>query len=164
MLKSDEHGYLKTTLKKSLYLGGNRMASINPYLTFSGQAEAAFLFYQTVFGGSFSYFQRFRDMPGANQLEDQEKEKIMHISLPIGDTILMGSDTLSSMGQPITIGNHFSIHLSPNSKDDADRFFSALSNGGQILMPLEDTFWNTYFGMVIDKFGIKWMINYEPKV
>ena len=138
------------------------MIKINPYLTFMGNCEEAFNFYRSVFGGEFPYVGRFKDMPesSGNKVSDAEKEKIMHISLPISDeTVLMGSDTSEGFGQPVEAGNNFSISINTDSVEEATRIFNALSEGGRINMPLEKTFWNAYFGMMTDKFGIHWMVN-----
>lgn len=138
------------------------MVKINPYLNFMGTAEAAFNFYKSVFGGSFLIFQRFRDVPGGEKMAETDQEKIMHLSLPIGDgNILMGTDALESMGQTLTTGNNFFISISPDSEAEADELFNKLSAGGQVTMPLDKAFWGAYFGMLTDKFGIQWMINYD---
>ncbi|HSC52685.1 MAG TPA: VOC family protein [Phnomibacter sp.] len=141
------------------------MASINPYLTFDGTCEAAFNFYQSVFGGAFPYIGKFKDMPpmeGAPPLSAEDAEKIMHVSLPISsETILMGSDSLPSMGQPTVVGNNISISINTASREEADKLFNGLSAGGQVSMPMNSTFWGAYFGMFADKFGINWMINFD---
>lgn len=140
------------------------MIKINPYLNFMGKTEEAFHFYKSVFGGVFLIFQKFKDV---KNLADKEKmtpedlEKIMHISLKIGNDVLMGTDTLESLGHTLNVGNNISLSLAPNSKKEADRLFNALKVGGKVEMPMMDMFWGDYFGMVDDKFGIKWMINYN---
>jgi len=143
------------------------MATINPYLTFNGNCEDAFAFYKLVFGGEFSYVGRFKDMPpmeGMN-VPQAEGDKIMHVSLPISkETTLMGSDSSEAFGKATIAGNNFSISINADSKAEADKLFSAVSAGGNITMPLADTFWGSYFGMCVDKFGIAWMMSYdEPK-
>ena len=137
---------------------------INPYLMFPGNAEEAFKFYKSVFGGEFANVQRFKDVPAeANNAPAADQDKIMHIALPIGKgNILMASDSLASMGYPVTVGNNFSLSVNAESKADADRVFNALSSGGKIELPMSDMFWGDYFGMCVDKFGIKWMISYNP--
>jgi PhnB protein len=138
------------------------MSTINPYLNFSGNTEEAFDFYKTVFGGDYLAVQRFKDFPEGHKLPPEDQNKIMHISLPISNGyLLMGTDTLESMGQTTTVGNNFYISVQVESKKEADRIFNELSAGGKIEMHLQDTFWGAYFGMFADKFGIQWMINYD---
>lgn len=139
------------------------MATINPYLNFQGNTEEAFNFYKSVFGGEFvGGISRFRDTPEADKLPEHEKDKVMHVALPVGEgNMLMGTDFLESMGQKIEPGNNFSISIGPESKGEADRLFNALSEGGEITMPLEKASWGDYFGMLTDKFGIQWMVNYS---
>jgi PhnB protein len=138
------------------------MATINPYLNFNGNAEEAFNFYKTVFGGEFTTFQRMKDTPGSDKLSAHERDRVMHVALPIGkDTILMASDIIESMGHNLQVGNNFSVSLSAESKSEADEIFKGLSSGGQVTMPLEKAFWGSYFGMVTDKFGIQWMVSFD---
>jgi PhnB protein len=142
------------------------MTTINPYLTFNGDCEAAFNFYKSVFGGEFPFVGRFKDMPDSEEypIADADKEKIMHISLPISkETTLMGSDTSEAFGKLPVIGENISISVSTKTKEETTRIFNELSAGGIIKMPLEDTFWGSYFGMFIDKFGIHWMVSSEHK-
>lgn len=137
----------------------------NPYLNFNGNTEEAFMFYKSVFGGEFSALLRFKDMPqGQTPVAEQEKERILHIALPIGeDTVLMGSDISESMGQKLTTGNNIYISLQTGSKEEAERLYNALSAGGKIEMPLQKMFWGAYFASFSDKFGVQWMINYKEK-
>jgi PhnB protein len=139
------------------------MATVNIYLNFNGNCREAFDFYKSVLGGEYSYITSFADMPpqeGMPPLSDAEKERIMHVSLPISkETVLMGSDTIPSFGGAVTPGDNFSISLTPDSRDEADRLFAALSEGGKVTMPLEDQFWDSYFGALTDRFGINWMVN-----
>ena len=145
------------------------MAKFNTYLNFNGNTEEAFNFYRSVFGGEFAGIMRWKDMPGAcgadGTVPEEEQDKIMHMALPLGgDYMLMGTDTLKSKGDQVTMGTNFHIVIGPDSKEDADRLFSALGEGGKITMPLQDTFWGAYYGMLTDRFEIQWMINYEkPK-
>jgi len=140
------------------------MAAINPYLNFAGNTEAAFNFYKSVFGGEFLTVQRFKDSPHGGNVAEHEKNKIMHISLPIGKgNVLMATDALESMGQKLTVGDNFSIAILPDSKAEADKLFNGLSAGGKVTMPLHDVPWGAYFGMLTDKFGIQWMVNYDNK-
>ncbi len=144
------------------------MAKINPYLNFNGNTEEAFNFYKSVFGGEFAMVMRFGEMPGCDempedkQISEGDKSKIMHIALPIGkDNVLMATDAIDSMGQKLTEGNNFSISISTDSKEEAENLFNALAEGGTVTMPLADTFWGAYFGMLKDKFGIQWMVDHE---
>jgi PhnB protein len=144
------------------------MASVNIYLNFDGNCEEAFKFYQSVFGGEFPYVGRYSDMPPSDQggktFSPEEGKRIMHISLPISkETMLMGSDTGGEWASSFKQGNNFSISVNADSKEEADRIFNALANGGQVTMPLNNTFWGDYFGMLTDKFGINWMMSYNAK-
>jgi PhnB protein len=139
------------------------MATVNPHLTFNGNCEEAFNFYKSVFGGEFRQVARFKEMPEmpGMKIPESANEKIMHISLPISkETILMGSDANPMMGSVI-IGQHISLGITTQSKAEADKIFKSLSVGGKITMPLADTFWGSYFGMLIDKYGFIWMISYD---
>ena len=138
------------------------MATINPYLNFMGNAEEAFNFYKSVFGGEFIALQRFKDIPDGDKLPANEQDKIMHIALPIGNgNILMATDALESMGQKLTNGNNFYISISAESEAEAEKLYNGLSAGGKIEMPLQKAFWGAYFGMFSDKFGVQWMVNYD---
>lgn len=138
------------------------MTVVNPYLTFQGNCEEAFNYYREVFGGEFSYLGRFGEMPpqeGVSISEDQAN-KIMHMSLPISkETILMGSDAGGEWAPDLVVGNNITLSVTAESKEDADRFFELLSDGGKVTMPMDQTFWGDYFGMCTDKFGINWMIS-----
>lgn len=145
------------------------MATINSYLNFNGNAEEVFNFYKLIFGGEFAMVTRYGEMPGCDEmpeggkLSESDKSKIMHIALPIGKSdILMGSDIPDSMGQ-LKQGDNFSISISADSKEEADKLFNGLAEDGKVEMPLADTFWGAYFGMCADKFGIQWMVSYDPK-
>jgi PhnB protein len=140
------------------------MTVLNSYLSFEGNCEEAFNFYKSVFGGEFSYLERYSKMSEQSgmKISPEDKEKIIHISLPLSrETLLMGSDVLASK---ITAGNNVSLSITTGSKDDADRYFRKLSEGGKITMPMNDTFWGDYFGMLIDKYGINWMIGFNEKL
>ncbi|MBK9401508.1 MAG: VOC family protein [Bacteroidetes bacterium] len=143
------------------------MATVNTYLTFNGNCLEAFLFYKSVFGGEFPYVGKFNEMPpqeGVQAMSEEDGEKIMHISLPISkETSLMGSDTGGEWSAGFKQGNNFSISINANSKDEADKLYAGLSSGGQVTMPMNNTFWGSYFGMFTDKFGINWMISYDGK-
>lgn len=141
------------------------MATTNVYLTFNGNCEEAFEFYRSVLGGEFRYIGRFKDMPaqeGSKPMPPEDAEKIMHVSLPVSkETMLMGSDTGSEWAAGFVPGNNFSISLTVDSREEADRYFSGLSNNGKVTMPMSETFWGDYFGMFTDKFGINWMISFN---
>lgn len=139
------------------------MATINPYLNFNGQTEEAFNFYRSIFGGEFTVFQRFSDVPAGenNPVNEDEANLIMHVALPIGtETVLMGSDVPAHF-PAVVMGTNFSISVKPDSEEQTTRIFNAISAGGKVTMPLEKMFWGAYFGMCTDKFGIQWMVNYE---
>lgn len=140
------------------------MLKLNPYLNFLGNTEEAFNFYKSVFGGEFGILQRFKDvadLPDRDKLSESDLEKVMHVSLKIGDNTLMGTDALESLGHTLNVGNNISLSLSPSSKEESERLLGALAEGGKITVPLTEMFWGGYFGMVDDKFGVHWMINYE---
>ena len=138
------------------------MAAVNPYLTFNGNCEEAFLFYQSVFGGEFPYVGRYGEMPSDEPMPESEAHKIMHISLPIGNgTTLMGADSSDAFGHASVIGTNFSLSVNAETEAEATRIFNGLSAGGTITMPLEKTFWGAFFGMFTDSFGIQWMVNYD---
>lgn len=141
------------------------MTKLNIYLNFAGNTEDAFNFYKSVFGGEFSVIVRFKDMPmqGVN-IPKEDENKIMHIGLAVGDNALMATDTLESMGQKLAVGNNVYISIHPDSKEEADRIFHALSADGTIEMPIADQLWGDYYGSFKDKFGVQWMVNYSyPK-
>lgn len=135
------------------------------YLNFDGDAEEAFLFYKSVLGGELESIMKMSEAPDTEKLSSEEKDRTMHISLRIDpDTLLMGSDTLPSMGQELHKGNNLYISLHPRSKDEADRIFNGLSEGGFVEMPIKDQFWGDYFGSLTDKFGVNWMVNYNEEL
>lgn len=141
------------------------MATANTYLNFNGNCEEAFNFYKSVFGGEFSYIGRFSEMPDSEEYKvpEADKNKIMHVGLPIGTTTLMGSDTGGEWAPSFVQGNNFSISITADSKQEADKLFHALVEGGKITMPLDKTFWGDYFGMLTDKFGINWMVSFNEQ-
>jgi PhnB protein len=142
------------------------MATLNPYLNFPGNAEEAFNFYKSIFGGDFSGgIFRFKDTPEGEKLSESDREKVMHIALPVGNgNVLMATDAIESMGHKVTPGTNFHLSLEMESKEETEKIFNGLSAGGNVTMPLADTFWGAYFGMLTDKFGIQWMVNYTyPK-
>jgi len=140
------------------------MTKLNPYLNFNGNTEEAFEFYKSVFGGDFLMLQRFKDTPEAGKIAEEDQDKIMHVSLKVGENVLMATDSLESMGQKLIEGNNITLSLNTDSKEEADELFEKLSEGGKAEMPMAEVFWGSYFGMLEDKFGIKWMISYDaPK-
>lgn len=140
------------------------MALINPYINFNGNAEEAFNFYKSVFGGEFATIMRFKDMVNPeNPMPENEANKIMHIALPIGKNILMANDVPESMGPVNENENRSKISISASSREEADKLFNGLSVGGNIECPIGDSPWGSYFGMFRDKFGIEWMVDFDPK-
>lgn len=144
------------------------MSKINPYLTFLGNCEEAFEHYKSVFNGEITMLSRFSEMPPQEgvTIPESVQEKIMHITLTIDeDTILMGSDTGGEWAPKTIVGNNFSLSITAGSKEQADDYFSRLSEGGKVTMPMEKTFWGEYFGMCTDKYDINWMISLreDPK-
>jgi|SRR6478609_11164948 len=137
------------------------MPSINPYLNFAGNTEEAFKFYQSVFGGELNIM-RFGDTSEAGNVPPAVKDKVMHASLPIGNNnYLMATDACEEMGFSLTQGNNYYVCISPDSREEADKLFNGLAEGGKVNMPLQDMFWGAYYGDLTDKFGIKWMVNYD---
>lgn len=135
---------------------------MHPYLNFDGKAEEAFNFYKSVFGGEFTFFAKMGDTPESDKLTEEEKNRVMHVALPINEhTILMASDCVPSAGHILKEGNNMYINLNAESREDADRLFNGLSVGGTIEMPMDDMFWGDYFGSFKDRFGIQWMVNFS---
>lgn len=140
------------------------MAQINPYINFNGNAEEAFNFYKSIFGGAFAQITRFKDMASPEfVVAENEANKIMHISLPIGKNILMANDVPESMGRVNENENRSKISISAESREEADKLFKGLSEGGNIEMPIADSPWGSYFGMFRDKYGIEWTVDFDPK-
>jgi PhnB protein len=140
------------------------MAQINPHINFNGNAEEAFTFYKSVFGGEFAIIMRFKDISSPEfPVSEKEANKIMHISLPIGKNVLMANDVPESMGKTNENENRSKISISAESKEEADRLFNGLSVGGQIEVPIGDSPWGSYFGMFRDKYGIEWIVDFDPK-
>ncbi|MGE4408183.1 VOC family protein [Pseudomonas sp.] len=136
---------------------------ISTYLTFDGQAREAFTFYQQALGGTLEMM-TFAQAPNAEQFPAEHRERIMHVSLKLGDDLLMASDTLpgdTCGGGPYEGIKGCSITLSPDSVAEGERLFAALAEGGQVVMPMEKTFWAERFGMLTDRFGVSWMVNCE---
>jgi PhnB protein len=140
------------------------MALINPHINFNGNAEEAFNFYRSVFGGEFATIMRFKDMASEEfPVAEHEAHKIMHIALPVGKNFLMANDVPEIMGRTNENENRSKISISAESKEEADKLFNGLSAGGQIELPMEDSPLGSYFGMFRDKYGIEWMVDFDPK-
>jgi len=140
------------------------MALINPHVNFNGNAEEAFNFYRSVFGGSFTKVIRFKDLPaGEHPIPESEGNKIMHIELPIGKSALMANDVPEFMGRVNENENRSKIFVNAESREEADKIFNGLSAGGSVEMPISDSPWGSYFAMFRDKYGIEWMVNFDPK-
>jgi PhnB protein len=139
------------------------MALINPHINFNGNAEEAFNFYKSVFGGEFAKIIRFKDLASNDfSVSENEANKIMHIALPIGKNILMANDIPEIMGKTNENENRSKISISAESREEADRLFNGLSANGTIEMPISESPWNSYFGMFRDKYGIEWMVDFDP--
>jgi PhnB protein len=137
------------------------MATINPYINFNGNAEEAFEFYRAVFGGEFSKVVRFKDLPSVQfPMAEKEKNKIMHIALPIGQNVLMANDVPEFMGRVNENENRSKISVSADSREEADKIFTGLSAGGKVEMPMDNSPWGSYFGMFRDKYGIEWTVEF----
>jgi PhnB protein len=140
------------------------MAIINPHINFNGNAEEAFNFYKSVFGGEFTQIVRFKDISSLEfPIPETEANKIMHIVLPIGKNTLMANDVPESMGRVNENENRSKIFIRAESREEADKLFNGLSAGGNIEAPIGDSPWGSYFGMFRDKFGIEWMVDFDPK-
>lgn len=141
------------------------MALINPHVNFNGNAEQAFMFYRSVFGGEFTKIIRFKDIAGPQMpIAEKDENKIMHIELPIGKcNALMANDVPEFMEKVNENENRSKIVISAESKEEADKLFNGLSAGGAVEVPIADSPWGTYFGMFRDKYGIEWMVDFDPK-
>lgn len=140
------------------------MTTINPWINFNGNAEEAFTFYKSVFGGEFTKLIRFKDLAGPDfPVAEHEANRIMHIELPIGSNVLMANDVPEVLGRVSENENRSKISVSASSKEEADRIFAGLSVGGTVEMPLSDSPWGTYFAMFRDKYGIEWAVEFDSK-
>ena len=144
------------------------MSKVSTYLNFSGNAEEAFNFYRSVFGGTFiNGIMHMKDMPKSPtnpEVPDDEKDLILHIELPItGGHVLLGGDGPPSMGFDLEFGSNIQIVLEPNSRTETEMLFKGLSEGGKVTMPMQDMFWGAYYGSCIDKFGVQWMFSCSAK-
>ncbi len=139
--------------------------TINPWINFNGNAEEAFIFYKSVFGGEFTKIVRLKDLASPEfQPEEKDAEKIMQIVLPIGTNMLVGNDVPEFMGTVNERENRSKIMVAADSKEEAERIFGELSVGGEVEGPIGDSPWGTYFGMFRDKYGIEWIIEFDPAV
>lgn len=140
------------------------MTTINPSINFNGNAEEAFTFYKSVFGGEFSKVARFKDMAGPEfPVAAHEENKIMHIALPIGPNVLMGNDVPEILGKTNENENRSKISINTDSKEEVDKLFTGLAEGGSVEFPMGDSPWGSYFGMFRDKYGIEWMVDCVSK-
>jgi len=140
------------------------MVTINPWINFNGNAEEAFTFYKSVFGGEFAKITRLKDLSSPEfPVAENDANKILIIALPIGKNMLMGNDIPESMGKVSENENRSKISISVESKDEADKLYSGLSVGGTVEMPIGESPWGSYFGMFRDKYGIEWMIDFDSK-
>lgn len=138
------------------------MASINPYINFNGNAEEAFNFYKSVFGGEFTSIIRFKDLESAEfPVPENEANKIMRIVLPIGDDVLIANDVPEAMGPVSENENRSKIAVTAKSREEADAIFKGLSEGGTVEMPMDKSPWGTYFAMFRDKYGIEWTVEFD---
>ncbi len=135
--------------------------SLTIYLYFNGNCREVFEFYRSIFGGEFEMISTFREGPEDMPLPEDVLNQVMHVSYPIGSSVLMGSDMPSEFGPTPVQGSNFSISYTSSSREEADELFAKLSDGGTVTMPMEDQFWGAYFGSCIDKFGISWQLNTE---
>ena len=143
------------------------MSTVNVYLNFMGNTLEVFEFYKRVFGWEFSHLQKFRDipnLPGFENMTHEEQNWVMHVELPLlGNMLLMGTDMVKSFGHTLQIGNNVSLSLNVDSKQEAEKYFAWISQNGVVEMPLQDAFWGAYFGMCVDQYGVRWMINHDYK-
>ncbi len=138
------------------------MALINPHINFNGNAEEAFNFYKSVFGGEFTNITRLKDLSSDEfPVAENDANKILFIALPIGNNLLQGNDIPESMGRVNENENRSKISISAESREEADKLFHGLSAGGSVEMPMEESPWGSYFGMFRDKYGIEWMVDYS---
>lgn len=141
------------------------MALINPHINFNGNAEEAFNFYKSVFGGEFTTIMRFKDLANTEfPIDEKEADKVMHIALSIGANTLMGNDVPERMGRVNENENRSKIVVNAESREEADKLFHGLSAGGSVEVPIDDSPWGSYFGMFRDKYGIEWMVDFSPKI
>ena len=140
------------------------MPTINPYINFNGNAEEAFTFYKSVFGGEFGSIVRFKDLESAEfPVPEDEANKVMRITLPIGGNTLIANDVPAAMGRVSEEENRSKISVSAESSEEAEKIFAGLSAGGSVEMPMDESPWGTYFAMFRDKYGIEWTVEFDSK-
>ena len=132
--------------------------SLSTYLTFNGNCREAFEFYRSVFGTEFVVLSTFAEAPEDMEVPDADRDNVMHVTLPIGSSVLMGSDK-DPAGPPVEVGNNFSISVDIEGRKESDDLIGKLAAGGTVSMPMQETFWGSYFGLCTDKFGVNWMIS-----
>lgn len=132
--------------------------SLSTYLTFNGNCREAFEFYRSVFGTEFVVLSTFAEAPEDMEVPDADRDKVMHVTLPIGSSVLMGSDN-DPTGPPVVVGNNFSISVDTEGREESDDLIGKLAAGGTVSMPMQETFWGSYFGLCTDKFGVNWMVS-----
>jgi PhnB protein len=135
------------------------MTALNPYLSFDGNAEEAMNFYAASFGTSLATIMRWGENPQCEGMSDTDKNKVMHAALPVGDSMIMASDFVAMPGMEYKAGTNFAVAIGPETREEADRLFGALSGGGNVTCPMMEMFWGGYFGSFTDKFGVAWLIN-----
>lgn len=139
------------------------MATINPYINFNGNAEEAFNFYKSVFGGEFESIVRFKDIASAEMpVSEEEADKLMRIVLPIGSSRLIANDVPTALDRVSENENRSKIAVKAETKEEADKLFKGLSEGGAVEMPMAESPWGTYFAMFRDKYGIEWTVEFDP--
>jgi PhnB protein len=156
---------LSMALDSSIFISGKIkiMKAINPWINFNGNAEEAFTFYQSVFGGEFAKIVRFRDLPGEFPVAENDANKIMYIALPIGkNNVLVANDVPEFMGRVNENENRSKIYVATESREEAEKIFNGLSAGGDVEGPIGESPWGTYAGMFRDKYGIEWIVEFDP--
>ncbi len=152
----------ETLYTYNLTLNNNIMPTINPHINFNGNAEEAFNFYKSVFGGEIAKITRLQDLASPEfPVAPNDANKIMYIALPVGKNMLMGNDVPESMGRTNENENRSKISINAESKEESIRLFNGLSEGGKIEVPIDESPWGSYFGMFRDKYGIEWMVNFD---
>ena len=134
---------------------------LHTYLKFPGNCREAFEFYRSCFGGEFQGLHTFADSPPDMRVSEEHANLVMHVSLPVGSSILMGSDIIDGFGPPTVLGNNFTISIEADNRVVADSIFEKLSDGGSVEMPMQETFWGAYFGELTDRFSVGWQINFD---
>jgi PhnB protein len=139
------------------------MLSSNPYLHFPGNAREAMTFYKSLFGGEFTILSTYGEIAGGEKLPREEQQKLMHVSLVIGNITLMATDLIKAMGNDLVVGNNYHICLHTESEAELERLFAGLTEKGTVEMPPNKTFWGAYFAMCKDQFGMQWMLSFNAE-